>query len=211
MGRPKKNLHDQGTESRLLEAAEREFGRVGFSAARLEDIAHFAQVQRSSLLYHFESKDALYAAVVRHSFSHLAHLLQTSITAQGTFEERVDLLLESFLGFLSERPSLASLILREVLDGVGPGHELLLAAVVPLLEVVDSFMDTQRPTWQNAQFPAREAVLMIATSAMVRTASSTVEKQLWGNKNSIRQLAKTLLLGVQHGPAKTLNQPEEQR
>jgi AcrR family transcriptional regulator len=196
MGRPKKNLHDQNTEARLLDAAEREFGRVGFAAARLEDIAHLAQVQRPSLLYHFASKDALYAAVVRSSFSHLEKILQTSITAEGTFEERVDLLLENFLTFLSERPALASLILREVLDGVGPGHALLLAAVVPLLEVVDQFMDTQRPSWRNAQFPAREAVLMIATSAMVRAASSSVEKQLWGEKNSTRQLAKALLLGV---------------
>jgi AcrR family transcriptional regulator len=198
MGRPKKNQHDQGTEARLLQAAEEEFGRAGFSAARLEDIAHTAQIQRSSLLYHFASKEELYEAVVRSAFGQLESMLVEGIAAQGSFEERLDLVLENFLAFLDKRPSLAALMLREMLDGVGPGQELLVAGVVPLLEIIDRFMEEEHAGFHRT-FPVREAVLMIATSSMVRATSTPVQKQLWGNKNSTRQLARVLLLGVQHG------------
>jgi AcrR family transcriptional regulator len=199
MGRPKKNLHEQATEPRILQAAEAEFGRAGFSAARLEDIAHTAQIQRSSLLYHFASKEELYAAVVRSAFGQLESMLVAGISAEGSFEERVDLVLENFLVFLDTRPALAALMLREMLDGVGPGQEVLLAGVVPLLEIIERFMDQERHTWLQPRFPVREAVLMIATASMVRAASTSVQTQLWGKKNSTRQLARVLLLGVQHG------------
>ena len=199
MGRPKKNQHDQATEPRILQAAEAEFGRVGFSAARLEDIARAAQIQRSSLLYHFESKEELYGAVVRGAFGQLEHMLVQGISAEGSFEERLDLVLENFLVFLETRPALASLMLREMLDGVGPGQEVLLAGVVPLLEIIDQFIGAQRHSWLNPRFPVREAVLMIATASMVRAAATSVQAQLWGKKNSTRQLARVLLLGVQHG------------
>ena len=90
-------------------------------------------------------------------------------------------------------------MLREMLDGVGPGQEVLLAGVVPLLELIDRFMEQESHTWLQPRFPVREAVLMIATASMVRAASTSVQDQLWGKKNSTRQLARVLLLGVQHG------------
>ena len=132
MGRPKKNLHEQATEPRILQAAEAEFGRAGFSAARLEDIAHTAQIQRSSLLYHFASKEELYAAVVRGAFGQLEGMLVEGISAEGSFEERLDLVLENFLSFLDTRhaqPARAQVVgfghlheAEEVAEVHDPGH-----------------------------------------------------------------------------------------
>src|SRR5438128_2558813 len=50
----------------LLDAAERTFGRLGFDATRIEDVAKEAGVAKGLLYRHFESKEALFAAVMHH-------------------------------------------------------------------------------------------------------------------------------------------------
>ena len=74
MGRPLASAAATATPERLLDAAEQCFAQ-GYDAARLEDIAAAAGIRRPSLLYHFASKDDLYAAVVRRTFARLGAAL----------------------------------------------------------------------------------------------------------------------------------------
>ena len=69
MGRPRATTQTVETAQRLLSAAEQEFGSKGFDRARLADIANIAGISRPSLLYHYNSKDALYAAVFDRPFN----------------------------------------------------------------------------------------------------------------------------------------------
>ena len=71
MGRPRRSDSQVATTERLLTAAEKRFGKNGFDAARLSDIAKDAGITRPSLLYHFESKEKLYDAVVARAFDKL--------------------------------------------------------------------------------------------------------------------------------------------
>jgi len=50
----------------LLDAAERTFGRLGFEATRIEDVAKEAGVAKGLLYRHFVSKEALFSAVMQY-------------------------------------------------------------------------------------------------------------------------------------------------
>ena len=57
MARPRKDSVKIPTKTRILTAAEDQFGQYGYSSASLADIASRAGIRRASLLYHFASKD----------------------------------------------------------------------------------------------------------------------------------------------------------
>ena len=91
MARPKKDPNAEQTESKLLRLAEESFGRLGYAATRLEDVAAEAGIKRSSLLYYFQSKRALYSRVVKRAFEDVfATLAQALIKDCETYEERLD-------------------------------------------------------------------------------------------------------------------------
>jgi AcrR family transcriptional regulator len=193
MGRPKLSTVDVATEERLMAAAEREFGRNGFAAARLEDIAAGAGITRSSLLYHYPSKDALYAAAVHAAFARLALALGEAMGHGQSFEERLDALVERFLEFIAEHPAMPPLLLRELVDGRGPGHELLLAEVKPVLDQVEAFVKQHGRGKVRARLPVRAAVMQVASGALMRASAGDLAEPLWGPERT-RALARLLVL-----------------
>ena len=58
------------SQTRILEAARGEFALHGYSA-RLQDIAERAGLTHPTLLYHFKSKERLYAAVIEQAMLRL--------------------------------------------------------------------------------------------------------------------------------------------
>jgi AcrR family transcriptional regulator len=69
------------TRESILQAAASVFERVGFSAARLEDIADEAQVTKGALYFHFRSKSDLAATVVSAHYAQWADTI-AAIDAQ---------------------------------------------------------------------------------------------------------------------------------
>lgn len=50
----------------ILEAAVEEFVRKGYMAARVEDVAQAVGVTKGTVYFYFETKEALFSAVIRH-------------------------------------------------------------------------------------------------------------------------------------------------
>lgn len=189
MARPKLDPAAPPTTDRILAAAEACFAR-GFAEARLADIAREAGIRRPSLLYHFSSKEALYAAVVEQSFAQLGEALARAMALEGSFAARIDALVRGYLEFLQSHPHFAPLMLREMLDGRGPGRELLLAQVVPLLDQLEAFIAAQGAR----DVPLRGVILQVATAALVREACGPLKQPLWGEGEPFPALARALLL-----------------
>lgn len=192
MGRPRLAANDVATTERLLEAAQAEFGRIGFDAARLEDIARAAGISRPSLLYHFRSKDELYAAAVNESFARLGAALTGAIEMEGDFRTRFDAVVERYLAFIDGNPELVRLILRELLDGRGPGHQVLLTAGLPILDRIERFVRVDGRGLVRKKLPLRAALLDIVSGAVVRTASGPLREPLWGKTDRTLELAHSL-------------------
>ena len=64
---------------RILEAARGEFAQHGFGGARLQDIAARAKLSHPTLLYHFGSKEGLYAAVIEQAMEDWAAMTSLAV------------------------------------------------------------------------------------------------------------------------------------
>lgn len=196
---------DRGTTERILEAAEREFAAVGYASARLADIAERAGIRRPSLLYHFESKELLYRAVVERAFDQLGAQLLRSMALAGEFDARLDALVGAFASFLDARPTLAPIIVRELIDdaehdddtsrrGGGPGRAIMLDRVAPLLGTVETFVREAGSTRLRPNLPVRAAVVQVAGDLLLRSAAGALRAPLWGRGDHAKLLARTLFL-----------------
>lgn len=194
MGRPRADTRKQATPERLMAAAEQEFGRVGLEAARLEDIARAAGISRPSLLYHYASKESLYGAVVLAAFQRLVSAIGDALATEGDFAAKLDAAVFGYLAFLDANPAVARLVLRDLVDGRGPGRALLLEQAVPLLQLIEEFVRRHAGKLLRNGLPVREAVLQIALGALVRAASEELREPLFGPRDNTRALARYLFL-----------------
>ena len=192
MGRPLASADALATPERLLDAAEQGFARHGFGATRLEDIAAAAGIRRPSLLYHYPSKSLLYAAVVRRTFARLGAALMHAIARPLPFDERLDGVVATYATFLADQPAHAQILVRELIDADGPGRDILLGEVVPLLDLLERFVLVEGRGRVPPRLPVRAAVLQCASSILLRAAAGPLQAPLWGPLDHARALAHQL-------------------
>lgn len=89
-----------GGSAPLLESALRQFAAMGFDGASLQRIASDAGLSKSSVLYHFASKEALLEAALRPAVDDLRVLLERVTTLGDGTADRA--FLEHFVDFLFE-------------------------------------------------------------------------------------------------------------
>jgi AcrR family transcriptional regulator len=99
------------TKARILLAAEEVFARRGFAGASTREIASKAGVNISSLHYHWESKETLYAAVLRNVYGRW-----TDVSRDSAHEASIGRLFDHFAAY----PSVPRLLLRRMLEEPDP-------------------------------------------------------------------------------------------
>src|ERR1700750_785213 len=124
------------SQARILTAARNEFAQRGFPAARLQDIAERAGLTHPTLLYHFGSKERLYAAVIEQAMQDWAAMTDAAVAAAPRGFERVAALVDAGLEFFAGHHDFVVIWRREAIEGGGP----LEAAVAEPL----------RPFWDRA-------------------------------------------------------------
>src|SRR5262245_4956245 len=97
------------TRAEIVAAATGHFAERGFEAARLEDIAAEVGIRRAAIFYYFGDKQELYAAVLDEVFGDWTAALPTG----GSPVERLEASLIGWIDYVTRRPSVARLILRE--------------------------------------------------------------------------------------------------
>ncbi|MEM6289621.1 MAG: TetR/AcrR family transcriptional regulator [Myxococcota bacterium] len=195
MGRPRAQDVKTSTPQRVLQAAEMVFADQGFGPAKLADIAEKAGIRRPSLLYHFKSKEELYQATVQRAFTNLGAALMAAMQASGSFEERLLDTAERYAAFLANNRHVARIVLRELLDseGPGPGTEILMNQVAPLVDAVERFVEEHGNAKVIEGAPVRARVMCIASTLIMRSAAE-VRDVLWGPEHHARALTQALML-----------------
>lgn len=194
MGRPRKEDRPEAIDGVILKAAESAFGADGYRDTRLGDIAESVGIRRSSLLYHFKSKDNLYASVVDRAFAELRVVVAGSIGQGDTAEAQLDSILDGLLRFADERPGLVCVILRELVDPRGGHREQVADAFGTLIDNLEMAFVGLAGDKLVPGFPVRSAILQIVCGYLVRAASGTLGDKLWQGRDETREIASALLL-----------------
>ncbi len=180
MARPKKDPNAVPTAERILSAAEVAFGESQYADANLADIAAAAGIRRPSLLYHFGTKETLYGAVVLRVFTALAERMTQLMAEPGTFEERLEGLMTGYLEFLEHRPAFSGLVLRGLMDRREPVPSILENGLVPVLDMVESWIRTDGSKAVPSHVDVRSAILQLTATALVRDSSGPSALTMWG-------------------------------
>src|SRR3954449_2031229 len=105
--------------ARILEVARGEFARHGFPAARLQDIAERAGLTHPTLLYHFGSKERLYAAVIEQAMEDWAAVTSVAVARAPRGFARVAALIDVGLEFFASHHDFVVIWRREAIEGGG--------------------------------------------------------------------------------------------
>ena len=101
----------------IVEAAGRLFGERGYDATRLDDVAAAAGVTKPILYRHFDSKRALYLALLERHREDLGSFAG-AIPAEGSPAERLRVVLEVWFAYVEAHPYAWKMLFRDT--GGGP-------------------------------------------------------------------------------------------
>lgn len=104
------------TESRILQAAEKEFFEKGFAGARTASIAEAAGVTHAMLHYYFRTKYNLFERIVSEKFNMLGDIILSAIGDSNLpLEERIRQGVERHFDFISANRDLPKFIINVVI------------------------------------------------------------------------------------------------
>src|SRR3954467_9675486 len=126
------------SQARILEAARGEFALHGY-AARLQDIASRAGLTHPTLLYHFKSKERLYAAVIEDAMRDWAAMTDHAVTAAPGGFERVAALVAAGMEFFATHSDFVVIWRREAIEGGGRLEDAMAWHMGPFLERAIAF------------------------------------------------------------------------
>jgi TetR/AcrR family transcriptional regulator len=149
---------------RILGAAEALFSQHGFDAVSVNAIAERAGVSKANVFHHFNSKDALYLAVIKNCCGKNA-ALKNIISGPAPLRECLPRFAESHLTTILEQEHVSRLIARELLkDSPERAEELAQQIFGPdFARFVEILRQRQAAGELRAEIdPAMVAVLLIA-------------------------------------------------
>lgn len=107
------------TKARILGAAEEVFATKGFAGASTREIAAKANVNISSLHYHWESKETLYFAVFENIYDRILDLVRRAMpeeAGQPATQSVVDEAVGGIFDYYADHPNVPKLLVRRLLE-----------------------------------------------------------------------------------------------
>ena len=108
-----------GTRLRMLDVAETHFARKGYEGAHLESIATEVGVRKTALYYYFDSKAALYTAVLDRISVEVDRVIGDALRRTDLdYVPRFELILDAFNGLLASNLNYAQILQRIFVDRI---------------------------------------------------------------------------------------------
>lgn len=113
--RPKSHGVDLDSRGAILNAARTVFARSGYEGASTREVAEIARVNNAMIYYHFRDKEALYRAVLAHSFSALDRIWEHEIfSGSASVHEKIEKYVEEFIRFQRSNDDLRRICFMEM-------------------------------------------------------------------------------------------------
>ena len=160
------------TRDRVLDAALAGFGRRGYEATSLDELAGDLGVTKQTILYYFSSKDALLKAVIDRSADELADVLEAALRRAGGGFDRVEAIVRSVFRLALRRVELLGL-LKEVSRLGPPATGWLMGRLEPLIARATAFLAAEMDSGVFRRQDPR--LLLLSTYSTVVGVATEVE------------------------------------
>lgn len=150
----------------ILKEATKLFAAKGFDGTSVQEVADAVGIKKPSLLYHFESKEALRQAVLDEVLARWNDVIP-HILLRAAREQQFEAVMESMTSFFLEDADRARLILREALDRPDDLRERLLTFVQPWIALVAEQLDKGRAKGSVRPDVDSEAYATVVTGLVV--------------------------------------------
>lgn len=136
-------MPESPSRERILSAALREFAARGFDGARLQDIARGAGLSHPTLIYHFDSKESLYGAVIAGAAADWAAETRVAISTGLQGFEQVASLIAAGYRFFERHEDFVRIVRREAIEGGGRLEELMAESLRPFCDQAVAFLERE--------------------------------------------------------------------
>jgi TetR/AcrR family transcriptional regulator len=167
------------SQARILEAARGEFAQHGF-AARLQDIAERAGLTHPTLLYHFKSKERLYAAVIEDAMLDWAAITNAAVSAAPGGFERVAALVDAGLEFFATHNDFVVIWRREAIEGGGRLEDAIAEHMRPFLDRAVRFLEREVAAGRLREHDPIELMQLVYGAVMTYFSDAAFRERLTG-------------------------------
>lgn len=109
-----KEKRDNQAEKAILEAARKVFTQKGFAAARMDEIAREAKINKALLHYYFRSKEKLFDLVFQQRLGEFFSVLATILSKPMPLMEKIAAIIEHDIDMLRSQPDLPIFVMQEL-------------------------------------------------------------------------------------------------
>jgi AcrR family transcriptional regulator len=109
----RKELLSEWRQDEILQAACRIFGRLGYSATNVEEIANEAGMAKGTVYLYFKSKEEIFAAVLARDVKSLTDRTIEGMSAARTFADRLTVFLDLRVAYLQHNQDFLRVYLAE--------------------------------------------------------------------------------------------------
>ena len=127
---PQVGQHRSAGEAAILDAAASLFSEHGYDRVSMRQVAEAAGVSKANIYHHFQSKEALYLAIMHASADKLSALVENLAEGKGRFDQRLRVFARAHLEHLFSNATTLKLVLREAFSGDEDRSRVLVEQVV---------------------------------------------------------------------------------
>jgi TetR/AcrR family transcriptional regulator len=155
---------DTDTRSTILRVAEAQFGAKGYSGTHLQSIASEVGVQKTALYYYFDSKEALYVAVLERmleSFDAVMGRKDRGAPSVASLQSALDDLNQ----VLAANPNYSQILVRIFVDRIQVDASLIEPIIIQMIDPMVRFFAAGVERGIFRRLSSRQALLSVLGAA----------------------------------------------
>ncbi len=107
-------MDTEGTEEKILKAAEEIFHQKGFEGARMQEIADHANINKGLLHYYFKSKNKLFETIFSKAMGKMIMKVGLIMKGEQPFMEKIDAFIDQYMELLMRNPYVPRFVINEL-------------------------------------------------------------------------------------------------
>ncbi len=104
----------ESTQEAIIKAAEEVFVSKGYEAARMQEIADAAKINKAMLHYYYRSKEMLFHEVTTRTFGMVFPKFAKALKQEGTVIEKIESIVKAYIETIVEHPHVPFFMITEL-------------------------------------------------------------------------------------------------